>query len=235
MDLKVCCLSLDISTANKEDAHRYIEENLDHDIFLLPEYYTEVIDTKLMSYENKLVIYSSKHRDNRNSGKVIGEGLDLTFSKIKLTPWEKELKAGNEICYFEFKGVKCAVIICFDIEFPEIAIELKLNQVEVLFVPSATEGELGYQRINRCASSRSVELCCAVITCNLIGESDHEMVDKNTGGNNCYFPSQSLFKDYTNEISIPQKSGDSISSFVIPIDKLRAQRAITDETNPFHY
>jgi predicted amidohydrolase len=66
---------------------------------------------------------------------------------------------------WEFGGVRFAVIICLDIEIPEISAKLRGRGVDVILVPSATETILGVERVDRCASARAVELGAIVGVC----------------------------------------------------------------------
>jgi predicted amidohydrolase len=78
---------------------------------------------------------------------------------------------GSELRLWEFAGLRFAVVICLDIEIPEISARLRGEGVDVLLVPSATETVLGVERVDRCASARAVELGCIVGVCHLTGRA----------------------------------------------------------------
>ena len=58
--------------------------------------------------------------------------------KLNLTPWESPFSTGDSLQLFELRGCKIAVLICLDIEVPEIAAVLRRQSVDLILVPSAT-------------------------------------------------------------------------------------------------
>lgn len=50
---------------------------------------------------------------------------------------EKIFSAGKNFVTFELDGVKCGIIICYDLRFPEFIRKIALNNIEVLFCPAA--------------------------------------------------------------------------------------------------
>lgn len=43
---------------------------------------------------------------------------------------------GDRLCTFELDGVKCGLIICYDIRFPELSRSLALDGIKILFIPA---------------------------------------------------------------------------------------------------
>lgn len=126
----------------------------------------------------------------RNRSPMLISGKEIFQDKLCLTPWEAHLDGGDEIQVFEFMSAKCVNLICLDSEIPATAELLKgLGDLDVLFVPSATESLMGVERIARCSSARSVELGCAVIVSQLVGGLDNDFVGDNLGQNSLYLPS----------------------------------------------
>ncbi len=77
-------------------------------------------------------IYNRSYVINRD-GAVI-----FTYDKIHLVHHaneDKYIEAGNYIDIFELDGVKCGIIICYDLRFPEISRTLALKGAEVIFAP----------------------------------------------------------------------------------------------------
>lgn len=71
---------------------------------------------------------------NRN-GEVIG-----VYDKTHLFSFADEGKvftAGKNFSVVELDGVKCGIIICYDLRFPEFIRKMALNDIEILFCPSA--------------------------------------------------------------------------------------------------
>lgn len=153
--------------------------------------------------------------------------------KIHLTPWETDFTAGSTVRFFSFHGLQLACLICFDIEQPGLALKLKRHGVDLLLVPSATSNRNGSQRVNRCASARSVELGALVITAPLVGDSKCELVDHNEGRQGFFLPSQEavtmeqeLYSDYSVQEQL-------VSDFEFEVDMLRQLKRRDDETKPY--
>lgn len=52
--------------------------------------------------------------------------------------WEKStFKRGDRPVVFEYRGFKIGILICFDIEFPELARELALLNVDLIAIPTS--------------------------------------------------------------------------------------------------
>lgn len=49
----------------------------------------------------------------------------------------KDFTPGNQLITFSLDGVKCGVVICYDIRFPELIRQLALEDINILFVPAA--------------------------------------------------------------------------------------------------
>ena len=50
-----------------------------------------------------------------------------------------------------------AILICYDVEFPEVARVMAEAGAEILFVPSCTDGREGFCRVRYCAQARAIE------------------------------------------------------------------------------
>jgi predicted amidohydrolase len=169
-----------------------------------------------------------------NSAVVIHQQKICSQDKIYLTPWEKQFTAGKEFKIFIFNKMKIAIPICFDIEHPLLAENLKHHVVDLLLVPSATSDDLGNQRILRCASARSVELGCCTIAVPLLGSADCELIDFNTGVHGYFLPSQlGVEKFLPNNIF----SGEIMQSnlYEVPVKWIKALKGknSNNETRPF--
>jgi predicted amidohydrolase len=153
--------------------------------------------------------------------------------KIHLTPWEDAFHGGGPLHVWTFKGLRVAVVVCLDIEIPEISAALRGRNVDLLLVPSATESLLGVERIGRCASARAVELGCHVGVCPLVGRADSELIDDNLGRLSLYSPSQSPFLaiDRQDE-SIVVNEGFHCRSFTLDMESIAKARSLTRETDP---
>jgi predicted amidohydrolase len=169
----------------------------------------------------------------RNRVPILSEGRELFQEKIHLTPWENAFHGGGPVHVWSFKGWRVAVIVCLDIEIPEISAALRGKNVDLILVPSATESLSGVERIGRCASARAVELGCHVGVCPLVGRADSELIDDNLGRISLYLPSQSPFLaiDRQDE-SIVFHEGFHCRSFTLDMEAIAKARALASETDP---
>lgn len=80
--------------------------------------------------------------------------------KIHITPSERRwwgVTPGDEIEVFETDRGKVAILICYDIEFPELARAAAAKGAQILFVPFNTNDRDGYLRVRTCAQARCIE------------------------------------------------------------------------------
>lgn len=169
----------------------------------------------------------------RNRAPILCGGRVLFQDKINLTPWERVFSAGNTIQLWQFKGARFAVLVCLDIEVPELAAALRGRGIDAILVPSATESLMGLERIGRCASARSVELCCHVGVSHLTGTAHSELVDKNVGRAAWFTPSQAAFeKDARTLATEPVWSGSGRQVCRMDLERLARSRSVRMETNP---
>lgn len=130
----------------------------------------------------------------RNRAPILADGQVWHQDKLHLTPWEQAFAPGDRLLLWEFGGFRIAVIICLDIEIPELSARLRGAGVDLVLCPSATETLLGVERVDRCASARAVELGCYVGVAHLTGQARSALVDDNVGRVALYKPSQSPFR-----------------------------------------
>lgn len=233
MNLKITCICPDLSALTDSTLSDLVDRHSDSDIIVFPEYLLELAKEPTKSFPKQLIFWGSEIDLNFNKTKVSLKGDFLSYSKQKLTPREAHLKPGSENICIHYKNVKIGLAVCYDIEFPELVPEWRKDKLDILIVPAATETLLGYERVNRCASARAVELGCAVVTSHIVGETNNDLLGANVGNHNLYLPSQSLFMNSERAaILTAKKSGDVIQSFTVDINKIREQRTLTEETNP---
>jgi predicted amidohydrolase/GNAT superfamily N-acetyltransferase len=92
--------------------------------------------------------------------------------KLQLTPHEKKewiMKGGNKLQSFNTDFGKIGILICYDVEFPELARLLSEQDIQVLFVPFWTDTKNGYLRVRRCAQARAIENECYVVIAGSVG------------------------------------------------------------------
>lgn len=80
--------------------------------------------------------------------------------KIHITPTEHRwwgVTPGDELHVFETDAGRIAILICYDIEFPELARLAAAGGAQMLFVPYNTEMRQGHLRVRSCAQARCIE------------------------------------------------------------------------------
>jgi predicted amidohydrolase/GNAT superfamily N-acetyltransferase len=88
------------------------------------------------------------------------QGRVLTQDKLHITPNERSaygIAPGVGLTVFDTGLARCAMLVCYDIEFPELARLLTLSGAEILFVPFSTDERKAYLRVRYCAQARAVE------------------------------------------------------------------------------
>jgi predicted amidohydrolase len=80
--------------------------------------------------------------------------------KIHRTRWERDkwdTSAGDKLHLFQTEYGAISILICYDIEFPELARMVCEAGADILFVPSSTDDRQGYWRVRYCAHARAIE------------------------------------------------------------------------------
>ncbi len=93
--------------------------------------------------------------------------------KLHLIPQERSLgtEAGDAVLITEINGMRTAVQICADIEFPEVSRHLAKRGVDLILVPSLTWNRRGAQRVRYGAHARAMENQVYVAVSTLVGSS----------------------------------------------------------------
>jgi predicted amidohydrolase len=92
--------------------------------------------------------------------------------KIHITPAEKTdwgMQGGDIIKIFDTDVARIGILVCYDIEFPELARILAEQEMQILFVPFATDTQNGYLRVRCCAQARAIENECYVAIAGSVG------------------------------------------------------------------
>jgi predicted amidohydrolase len=88
------------------------------------------------------------------------KGEMFSQDKIHLTRWERDkwdTTAGNKLHLFHTDYGAVSILICYDIEFPELARQVCEAGADILFVPSSTDDRQGFWRVRYCAHARAIE------------------------------------------------------------------------------
>jgi len=113
------------------------------------------------------------HNDLYNAGYLCKrDGGIERFEKLHITPDEAKvwgLQGGSRIQAYDTDCGKIGVLICYDIEFPELSRLLAEEGVDLLFVPFLTDTQNGYSRVRNCAQARAIENECYVAIAGSVG------------------------------------------------------------------
>lgn len=94
------------------------------------------------------------------------------YEKLHVTPDESKIWGmigGKKLQTFETDCGKIGVLICYDVEFPELSRLLADEDMDILFVPFLTDTQNGYSRVRNCAQARAIENECYVAIAGSVG------------------------------------------------------------------
>lgn len=119
-----------------------------------------------LAVENELYIIGGTHPVEED-GRIYNAAFLFTphgkvfqQRKVHLTRSEKgayQMSRGDEFCVFETDYGKIAILVCYDVEFPEATRIVAEAGAEILFVPSCTDERQGFFRVRYCAHARAIE------------------------------------------------------------------------------
>ncbi len=95
-----------------------------------------------------------------------------TYEKIHVTPDETKswgLSGGKIIKTFDTDCAKIGILICYDVEYPELPRIMADQGMQILFVPFLTDTQNGYSRVRICAQARAIENECFVVIAGSVG------------------------------------------------------------------
>lgn len=94
------------------------------------------------------------------------------YRKIHITPNEQKyygMVGGDQLQVFDTDCGKVGILICYDVEFPELSRILADQGMQMLFVPFLTDTQNGYTRVRHCAQARAIENECYVAIAGCVG------------------------------------------------------------------
>lgn len=100
------------------------------------------------------------------------DGTIETQRKLHITPHERRdwvIEGGDKLQVFETDAGRIGILICYDVEFPELSRILADQDMDILFVPYWTDTKNGYLRVRSCAQARAIENECYVVICGSCG------------------------------------------------------------------
>lgn len=100
------------------------------------------------------------------------DGTSEMYRKIHITPNEVfhwGITGGDTIQTFDTDCGKIGIVICYDVEFPELSRLMADEGMNILFVPFLTDTQNGYTRVKHCAQARAIENECYVAVAGCVG------------------------------------------------------------------
>lgn len=129
-----------------------------------------------ISYNINIITGSMPYIENGNVYNVgflcKRDGTNEMYRKIHITPNEIfhwGITGGDTIQTFDTDCGKIGIVICYDVEFPELSRLMADEGMNILFVPFLTDTQNGYTRVRHCAQARAIENECYVAIAGCVG------------------------------------------------------------------
>ncbi|MDV3720577.1 carbon-nitrogen hydrolase [Elizabethkingia anophelis] len=147
-----------------EELSKLTAEIVDKIAELAVSYNVNIISGSMPILENGNLYNASYllHRDGKRD----------EYRKIHITPNERKyygMLGGNEVKAFDTDCGKIGIMICYDVEFPELTRILADQGMKLLFVPYLTDTQNAYTRVRACAAARAIENECYVAIAGCVG------------------------------------------------------------------
>lgn len=127
-------------------------------------YNVNIITGSMPIIENEK-LYNAGYLCRRN-------GTSERFDKLHITPNERRywgMNGGDKLRSFDTDCGKIGVLICYDVEFPELGRILADDGMQILFVPILTDTQNAFTRVKHCAMARAIENECFVAIAGSVG------------------------------------------------------------------
>lgn len=137
--------------------HRYTDRYLEFFTDLAIRYNVNIVGgTHLTLEDNKVYNVAYLFRRDGTIGKQY---------KLHITPSEARwwgVSPGERVHVFDTDRGRIAILICYDIEFPELARVAVQKGAQIIFVPYNTDMRSAHLRVRYCAHARCIENHCYV-------------------------------------------------------------------------
>ena len=147
------------------------------DFILFPEYFNAPLMAKFNDMGEAQSIRAMPYLKEDNALYNVGflcrrNGTVSMYEKIHVTPDEQKcwgLSAGSRIQTFDTDCGRIGIVICYDVEFPELSRLMADDGMKILFVPFMTDTPNAYARVRVCAQARAIENECYVAIAGSVG------------------------------------------------------------------
>lgn len=166
-----------------------------------------------------------------NQGKIFNQGEEIvTQNKMYMTPEEDVVwkwTSTSDIHVFDWQGIRTAMLICHDSEFPDISQKLLDAEIELLLVPSMTTDVAGLNRVRWCSMARSVEHHAYTL---VTGTTDSREGQGDYVGQAAFITPQNPF--YPSEVQLGPYNVGALVTFELDFELLRKTRSERGLVNP---
>ena len=138
---------------------QYTEEIRDRFINLAISYNINIITGSMPLIKEDGLLYNAGFLCRRDGTYEMYEKLHVTPDEIK--SWG--LSGGKQLKTFDTDCAKIGILICYDVEFPELSRLMADQGMQILFVPFLTDTQNAYSRVRVCAQARAIENECFVV------------------------------------------------------------------------
>jgi predicted amidohydrolase/ribosomal protein S18 acetylase RimI-like enzyme len=129
-----------------------------------------------ISYNINIITGSMPYLENHNLYNVgflcKRDGSSEMYTKIHVTPNEVHhwgMQGGSHFQTFDTDCGKIGILICYDVEFPELSRIMSNEGMNILFVPFLTDTQNAYTRVKHCSQARAIENECYVAIAGCVG------------------------------------------------------------------
>ncbi|MFO7867768.1 MAG: bifunctional GNAT family N-acetyltransferase/carbon-nitrogen hydrolase family protein [Bacteroidales bacterium] len=144
---------------------KYTIETRDRFLQLAMQYNVNIITGSMPFLDEEHDLYNVGYLCRRN-------GTFETYTKNHVSPDEAKcwgLQGGKHLSVFETDCGPIGILICYDVEFPELSRLLAEQEMNILFVPFLTDTQNAYSRVRYCARARAIENECYVAIAGCVG------------------------------------------------------------------
>ncbi|MGB5096746.1 MAG: bifunctional GNAT family N-acetyltransferase/carbon-nitrogen hydrolase family protein [Porticoccaceae bacterium] len=154
--------------------------------------------------------------------------------KLHITPHERRdwvISGGDSLQVFDTDAGRIGILICYDVEFPELARLLAEQGMDILFVPFWTDTKNSFLRVQRCAQARAIENECYVVIGGNVGNLPQvQNVDLQYAQSAVYTPSDFAFP---HDAIIAESTPNTEMAVIADLDldrltRLRHEGAVTN-------
>ncbi|MGM0569100.1 GNAT family N-acetyltransferase [Marinobacter sp.] len=154
--------------------------------------------------------------------------------KVHITPHERRdwvIEGGDRFQVFDTDAGRVAIMICYDIEFPELGRIAAAEEVDIICVPFWTDTKNGYLRVRHCAQARAIENECYVVITGSVGNLPKvENLDVQYAQSSVFSPSDFAFP-HDAVMAETTPNTEMIMFSDLDLEKLKLVRAEGSVTN----